>query len=70
MEYTNSRIREIIGEHLHNIRDRSLMCDRLIDGMIIEKLAEKYELSVSQVKRIIARDSDIIFRNYEKMKQK
>lgn len=70
MEYTNSGIREIIGEHLHNSRDRDIMCDRLIDGMVIEKISEKYELSVSQVKRIIARNSDIIFRKYEKMNRK
>ena len=65
-EYTNSMIREIIGEHLHNLRDRNLMCDRLIDGMVREKLAEKYELSVSQVKRIISKNSDIIFRHVRK----
>lgn len=70
MEYTNSRIREIIGEYIHNERDREIMCRRLIDGITYERLAEEYELSVSQVKRIIARDSDIIFSNYEKMSRK
>ena len=63
MEYTNSQAREIIEEHLHNSRDRELMCDRLINGYTIERLAEKYELSVSQVKRIITKDSEIIFRH-------
>ena len=63
MEYTNSQAREIIENYLHNERDRRLMCDRLINGYTIERLAEKYELSVSQVKRIITRDSEIIFRH-------
>ena len=61
MEYTNSRIREIIGEHIHNKRDRELLERRLIDGITFEKLAEEFELSVSQVKRIIWKNSETIF---------
>ena len=63
MEYSNSRIREIIGEHIHSERDRKLLCKRFIDGLTIDRLAEEFELSVSQVKRIIWKDSEIIFRN-------
>ena len=33
MEYTNSRIREIIGEWIHSERDRRLLERRLIDGV-------------------------------------
>lgn len=69
-EYTNSQAREIIAEVLHSERDRRLMERRLIDGIVIEKLAEEFELSVSQVKRIIMRDSEIIFRQLEKMNRK
>ena len=61
MEYTNSRIREIIGEHIHNKRDRELLERRLIDGITFEKLAEEFELSVSQVKRIIWKETKNIF---------
>ena len=70
MEYTNSQAREAIAEFLHSDRDRRLMERRLIDGVVIEKLAEEFELSVSQVKRIIMRNSDIIFRNLEKKNRK
>ena len=69
-EYTNSQAREIIAEVLHSERDRRLMERRLIDGIVIEKLAEEFELSVSQVKRIILRDSETIFRHMEKMNRK
>lgn len=65
MEYTNSRIREIIGEHIHSERDRRILERRLIDGITFEKLAEEHEISVSQVKRIIWKNSEIIFRNLE-----
>ena len=61
MEYTNSRIREIIAEHIHSERDRQIMERRLIDGITIERLAEEHELSVSQVKRIVWKCSDKIF---------
>ena len=63
MEYTNSRIREIIGEHIHSERDRKILERRLIDGVTFERLAEEQELSVSQVKRIIWRGSEIVFRH-------
>ena len=61
MEYTNSRIREIIGEHIHSERDRKILERRLIDGLTFEKLAEEFEMSVSQIKRIVWNDSKIIF---------
>ena len=70
MEYTNSQAREAIAEFIHSERDRRLMERRLIDGVVIEKLAEEFELSVSQVKRIILRESDILFRKIEKMNRK
>ena len=66
MEYSNSRIREIIGEYIHDEKHRRLMCRRLIDNITIDRLAEEFDLSVSQVKRIIWKDSEIIFRHLEK----
>ena len=66
MEYSNSRIREIIGEYIHDEKHRRLMSRLLIDNITIDRLAEEFELSVSQVKRIIWKDSEIIFRHLEK----
>ena len=66
MEYTNTQIREIIAEHIHSERDRRILERRLIDGLTFEKLAEEQELSVSQVKRIVWKGSEIIFRNIKK----
>lgn len=61
MEYTNSQIRELIAEHLHSQRDRELIYRRLVDGVTVECLAEEFDLSVSQTKRIIMKCSRIIF---------
>ena len=66
MEYSNSRIREIIGEYIHDEKHRAIMARRLIDNITIDRLAEEFDLSVSQVKRIIWKDSEIIFRHLEK----
>lgn len=53
LEYTNSQIRSLIEEHIHNKRDRDVLVDRLCDGMVFEKLAEKHDLSTQRVKAIV-----------------
>ena len=62
MEYTNSQMILLIREHIHSERDRLILHDRLINGMVIERLAEKYELSVRQTKNIIYKNEAILFR--------
>ena len=52
MFYTNSQMLALIDEHIHSERDRGILKRRLIDGICIEPLAEEYDLSVSQIKRI------------------
>ena len=66
MEDTNSRIREAIAEYIHSERDRRILERRLIDGVVFEKLAEEAEMSVSQVKRIIWKGSERLFRQIKK----
>ena len=65
MEYTNSQIREVIREHIHNERDRKILFRRLVDGICFEPLAEEFGLSVSQVKRIIRKNTEILFRKIQ-----
>ena len=62
MEYTNSQMKELIREHIHSERDRRVLFDRLINGMTMERLAEKHDLSVRQIKNIIYKNEDILFR--------
>lgn len=62
MEYTNSRIRELIAEYIHSERDRRILERRLIDGITFEKLAEEFDLSVRQTKTIVSRNEEILFR--------
>lgn len=63
MEYTNSRIRELIEEYIHNRRDRELLCDRLIDGLTFEQLAEKHDMSDRHVRRIIYKLQEQLFKH-------
>ena len=63
MEYTNSQIKEIISEWIHSARDREINIRRYTEGMTYEQLAEVFDMSVSQIKRIIYRDAFVIFRH-------
>ena len=62
MEYTNSRIREIIGEWIHSERDRRILERRLIDGITFERLAEEFDMSVRQMKNIVYKLQEQLFR--------
>ena len=63
MEYTNSRIREIIAEHIHSERDRKIMERRLVDGICFEPLAEEFDMSVRQIKNIVYKGSEKVFKH-------
>jgi DNA-binding CsgD family transcriptional regulator len=58
MEYSNSQISELIDEWIHSERDRAIMKRRLIDGITQERLAEEFDMSVRQIKRIIYKNMD------------
>ena len=62
MEYTNSQIRELIAEYIHSERDRKVLERRLIDGITFERLAEEFDLSVRQTKKIVYTCQVQIFR--------
>jgi len=66
MEYTNSRISELIAEYIHSERDRKILERRLIDGITFERLAEEFDMSVSQMKRIIRKNAEVLFRHVPK----
>ena len=66
MEYTNSQVRALIEEHIHSSRDRETMKRRLIDGLCYEPLAEEFDLSTVQVKRIVYREQARLFKMIHK----
>lgn len=40
MEYSNSQIRELIGEYIHNVEDREMLQLRLIDGRTFGQIVQ------------------------------
>lgn len=62
IEYTNSGMILLIDEYIHSERDRNILKRRLIDGITYESLAEEFDLSVTQIKRIVYKGEDIIFK--------
>ena len=61
-EYTNSQIRLLIDEHIHNERDRAILKRRLCDGVCYEPLAEEFGLSVQRVKTIVYKAQNKLLR--------
>ena len=51
----------IIGQNAE--RDRQILKRRLIDGLIYERLAEEFDLSVQRVKNILYKSQDRLFRH-------
>ena len=65
VEYTNSRIRELIAEYIHSDRDRLILALRLIDGWTFEKIAShpQVDMSDKQIKRIVYKLQEELFRH-------
>lgn len=58
-------IEHLIDDWILKERDRQILKRRLLDGVCFEPLAEEFDLSVSQVKRIVYKGSDKIFSHME-----
>ena len=63
MNYTNSQMRMLIEEYIHSERDRRILSRRLIDGITFERLAEEFDMSDKQVKRIVYKLQEQLFRH-------
>lgn len=62
-EYTNTDISNVIDEYIHSERDRRILKRRYCDGIYYEPLAEEFDMSVAQVKRIVYRNENRIFKH-------
>ena len=60
-ESTNSDVERLIGEYIHSDRDRQILKRRLIDGITYDNLAEEFNYSVRQIKRIVYRLQNVLF---------
>ena len=62
-DYSRSELTEAIDEWILNERNRAILKRRLIDGICYEPLAEEFEMSVRQIKRIVYKCEEILFRH-------
>lgn len=65
-DYSRTELEAAINEYIvgrNAERDRKVIYRRLIDGICYEPLAEEFDLSVRQIKRIVYRCEEIIFRH-------
>ena len=63
MEYTNSQIRDLIAEHIHNSDDRKMLSLRLIDGMTFEAIGFEMGMTTKTVRIRIHKGEEILFKH-------
>ena len=63
MEYTNSQIKALILEHIHNSVDRRMAYLRLVDGLTFEKISEDVKMDVKTVRKRIHKCENELFRH-------
>ena len=62
-DLSRSQWEHLIDEWIFSERDRAILKDRLLNGMIFEKLAEKYDLSTQRIKEIVYKSQKKLFRH-------
>lgn len=62
-DLSRSELEHLINEWIFSERDRAILRRRLLDGICYEPLAEEFELSVRQVKNIVYRGEDKLFKH-------
>lgn len=61
MKANRLEIENLIDLWIFNERDRKILKIRLLDGIIYERLSEKFDLSVRQIKTIVKKGEERLF---------
>lgn len=62
-DYSRTEITEAIDEWILNEKHRAILKRRLLDGICFEPLAEEFDMSVAQIKRIVYKTQNKLFRH-------
>ena len=62
-EYSRSELSSAIDEWILNEKHRNILKRRLLDGICFEPLAEEFDMSVRQIKRIVYKSQEKLFRH-------
>lgn len=60
---SRTEIEFLIDEWIHSERDRKILKRRLLDNICYEPLAEEFDLSVRQVKSIVYKAQNKLFKH-------
>ena len=63
MEYTNTLIRELIADYIHNAVDRKMLQLRLIDGMTFEQIGFEMGMTTKTVRLRIHKGEEALFKH-------
>lgn len=61
--YDNYELAELINRYVKGDRARAMLKRRLIDGILFEPLAEEFDMSVRQVKNLIYKSQEQLFKH-------
>ena len=61
VEYTNSQIKELIQEYIHNEDDRKMLFLRLVQGKTFEQIGGIVKKDVKTVRKRIHKGEDVLF---------
>jgi AraC-like DNA-binding protein len=62
-DYSRTELTEAIDEWILNEKHRAILKRRLIDGICFEPLAEEFGMSPRQIKRIVYKCQETLFRH-------
>ena len=62
-DYSRSELTAAIDEWILNEKHRAILKRRLLDGICFEPLAEEFDMSVRQIKRIVYKSQEVLFRH-------
>lgn len=62
-DYSRTELTQAIEEWILNERHRSILKRRLLDGVTFEALAEEFDMSTRQIKTIVYKCQEKLFRH-------
>lgn len=65
-ELSNSELSKMIDENIRGlkaVRNRKILKDRLINGLLYREIADKYNLSIDRAQKIVYRLQEQIFKH-------
>jgi AraC-like DNA-binding protein len=60
---SRTQLSRLIDEWIFSERDREILKRRLLDGICFEPLADEFDMSVRQIKRIVYKAEERLFKH-------